>query len=874
MQVSEQETSPIEPDAIPADFFDKLKRLYEKDINLRESWPIEESTLVEIIRKVVEEISFNYSLGSPLGVGGSGVVATVEDKNLKRKRALKVSRPSPGKERLLAKVLQSETESLLRLSHPNLIQIFAQGVVHLGDQDYPYYVMEYVEGVRDSDDYLEREGLTQDEVLKIFMGVVSAVEYLHDQHTIHMDLKPGNILVTPTCVPIISDLGFAKQLRIGNSGTMIGGTEGYIHPDARSLVQEAKTDPNRLRGQAERSALKTSWDLFSLGKTFLKLLKVVDEKNHKVLTPYARRYLKLLACRLLDGQNTDDERALGLSLFTFKEIKYEAVSQARIDLEKLTGIYNLEARIPELNLHIQDTIQASTLAVTPFTGRVREILSHPTVMRLGIFTQLGLLNLVYPTATHTRLEHSIGTFSVLGRYILALYNDPLNPLFRQIMSEEDLRASLLSALLHDIGHYPLAHDFEDADSTMFSHTKLGEEILTQEGNSLCALIEKKDGWNVPVARILSILKAKPLMLEGTLKDRILHTLISGPIDADKIDYLMRDSLRLGLNYGKGTDLERLLRTLTIVFREQDGKTYAALGIHEKGKIPAEAIAFARYAMFGQVYWHHAYRSIKAMLQRMVWEILGQGKDEKAKKPFRDAFRKLVMPNGREGQEQDKLFPMLKVPDNPLHEVSQIQHGDLAILHWLADKGGQAGADFLELFKSRRLFKRILVLSSEKNSDRTLWKNLSRFYETHKSNSRKKLRFQQNFQQRVVELVDSPPDEPTPTAVITPDAKNHFLADGRNKVILLVDVPLAKRGSSTPLEFIIEEDRRHVKQDEMRIGSLEQSLVWRTLQDSFQESIGKLRVFCHPDHAEFISAYLSRQALENALSYAMEKTEGE
>lgn len=874
MPVNELTKSDDTSDAIPTDFFDKLKVIYEKDINLRNSWSVEEQALTEIIKKVAEELSFNYRLGSPLGVGGSGVVAVVEDKNLKRKRALKVSRPSPGKEPLLAKVLQSETESLLRLSHPNLIQIFAQGVIHLENQDYPYYVMEYVEGVRDSDDYLKRKELTQDEILKIFTGVLSAVEYLHEQGTIHMDLKPGNILVTPSCVPIISDLGFAKQLQIGNTFTLIGGTEGYIHPDARSLVQEAKTDPNRLRGEALRTRLKKAWDLFSLGKTFLKLLKVIEENNPKSLTPYARRYLKLLACRLLDGQNTDDERALGLSLLTFKEIKYESVQQTKTDLEKLTGIYNLEARIPELNLHIQDTIQASTLAVTPFTSRVRDILGHPTMMRLGVFTQLGLLNLIYPTATHSRLEHSIGTFSVLARYILALYNDPLNPLFRQLMSEEDLRASMLSALLHDIGHYPLAHDLEDADPNMFSHVKLGQEILSQKDSSLRTLIEKRDGWNVPVERIQGILQANPLMLDGSLKDRILHTLISGPIDADKIDYLMRDSVRLGLNYGKGTDLERLLRTLTVVFREEGGKTYASLGIHEKGKVPAEAIAFARYAMFGQVYWHHAYRSIKAMLQRMVWEVLGKAKDEKARKHFRDAFRKFTMPNDREETEQDKLFPLMKVPDNPLQEVSQIQHGDLAMLHWLAAKGGQAGVDLLELFKARRLFKRILVLSSEKSSDKALWENLSAFYISNKRNARKKLNFQQNFQQRIVELVESPPDEPAPTAVITPDAKNHFIADGRNKVILLVDIPLAKSGTKTPLEYIVEEDRRHVKQDEMRIGSLEQSLVWKTLQDSFQESIGKLRVFCHPDHAEFISAFLSRQTIETALSHAMNKTEGD
>ena len=87
------------------------------------------------------------------------------------------------------------------------------------------------------------------------------------------------------------------------------------------------------------------------------------------------------------------------------------------------------------------------------------------------------------------------------------------------------------------------------------------------------------------------------MLKGTLKDRILHSLIDGPIDSDKMDYLIRDSIQLGPTYGKVIDLERLLRVLTVVFRKAgSGPTYAALGIHENGRIPADAISFPRYAM--------------------------------------------------------------------------------------------------------------------------------------------------------------------------------------------------------------------------------------------------------------------------------------
>ncbi len=656
-----------------SEFLLELHKRYQADPNLRSSWTPESAALHEILPLVVNELPNNYALRRPLGVGGSGIVAILHDKNLNTDRALKIARPSPGKELLLAQVLLQETESLMRLSHQNLIKIYAQGVAEYGENKYPFYVMDFVEGVLDADEYLKRASIASHDVLQLLKGVFSAIEYLHESNTIHMDIKPGNILVTPDGLAILSDLGFAKLLTTKSGQTLIGGTEGYIHPGARRFVEEAKSDPNRLRGHVGRTELKPAWDLFSLGKTILRLLKVLDDNNPKCLDSYQKRYLKLLACRLLDGYNSPDERAIGLSLATFKEIRYTSISQAKVDLEKLTGEYNLEHRVPELNLHIQDTIQVSTLASTPFTKRVSKLLSHPVLMRLGRVSQLGLLNLVYPAATHSRLEHSLGTFSVLVRYLLALYNDSLNPLFKQIMDETDFQAALLTGLLHDIGQYPLAHDLEDADEHGFSHAEQGIAILKDEALGLRQIIE--EDWQVSPDRIIAILEANPRQMSGDLKDRILHSLVDGPLDADKVDYVIRDSLRLGLNYGKVIDLERLMRTLTIVFREEDTQTYAVLGIHEKGKVSAESVAFARYAMFGSVYWHHTYRSIKAMLQRMVWDGLAGQKDDRARTEFRKDFRQFVYPQGKKPRaSQQVLFSEDNAEDNFSIDVSQVQEG--------------------------------------------------------------------------------------------------------------------------------------------------------------------------------------------------------
>ena len=231
---------------IPSSIYDELEKIYAEDLNLRDSWKHEQKVIHELLPKIAEEISYNYALVKAKAVGGGGIILVVGDKNLKVQRALKIARPSLGKEALLARVLLAETENLIRLSHQNLIHIYGQGVPSYEGTDFPYYIMEYVEGVKDSDKFLSQDNVTERDVLQVFAGSVAAVEYLHRQDTVHMDIKPANILITPEGIPLLSDLGFAKRLRAISGYTIIGGTEGYIHPEARELVQQIASDPNRL----------------------------------------------------------------------------------------------------------------------------------------------------------------------------------------------------------------------------------------------------------------------------------------------------------------------------------------------------------------------------------------------------------------------------------------------------------------------------------------------------------------------------------------------------------------------------------------------------------------------------------------------------
>ena len=147
----------------------------------------------------------------------------------------------------------------------------------------------------------------------------------------------------------------------------------------------------------------------------------------------------------------------------------------------------------------------------PETGVFWLTLVHlPVVRRLASISQLGLVNQVYPTAMHSRLEHSLGTYHNSCQFVLSLYYDPLSPLFRQIVTPRDVRLLLVSAVLHDVGQYPLAHDLEEIGDDQFDHQKIGFDLLRAEtadgrdGTDLDAVLRD---WAVNKNDVIDLLSA-------------------------------------------------------------------------------------------------------------------------------------------------------------------------------------------------------------------------------------------------------------------------------------------------------------------------------------------------------------------------------
>ena len=211
------------------------------------------------------------------------------------------------------------------------------------------------------------------------------------------------------------------------------------------------------------------------------------------------------------------------------------------------------------------------------------VLDTPAVQRLRYVRQLGHAFLVYPGATHTRLEHALGAYHLARRVVAELGDAD---------SEEGL-AVRLAALLHDIGHYPFSHALEEAG---LPH----HETLAARHLGSGALAAALDNLPIPTERLLAL-------IQGTSAAR-LAGLVSGSIDVDKLDYLSRDAMMCGVPYGV-IDVDRLLTSLTV--------SAEGVALHPKGLAALESLLFAKYQMYRNVYWHHAVRSATAMFKRLV-----------------------------------------------------------------------------------------------------------------------------------------------------------------------------------------------------------------------------------------------------------------
>lgn len=247
-----------------------------------------------------------------------------------------------------------------------------------------------------------------------------------------------------------------------------------------------------------------------------------------------------------------------------------------------------------------------------------EFIDSPEFQRLRRIKQLAMTSYVYPGAVHTRFEHSLGVLE-LATQMFSFIKRNTDPRIWEGMvvsrlneagldEEQSLIVLRLAALFHDIGHLPFSHAAEGILPKGIKHEHISVAIMR-------SMKQRVDKLFFEGATERAIQLIDPVAAKSPTEIMFLRGLLSGQIDADRCDYLLRDSLHCGVNYGR-FDLERLLDSIMIV--DNDGIPDVA--IHKGGLHAVEALILARYYMFSQVYYHRTRRLFDHYLTEFLKEV--------------------------------------------------------------------------------------------------------------------------------------------------------------------------------------------------------------------------------------------------------------
>ena len=223
------------------------------------------------------------------------------------------------------------------------------------------------------------------------------------------------------------------------------------------------------------------------------------------------------------------------------------------------------------------------------TEAERDVIDTPFVQRLRRIHQLAGAYLVYPGAVHTRFDHVNGAMHVAGQIADAL------SLWVELTPDQ-IQEIRLAALLHDVGHGPFSHTFEEvlADKMTATHEDISQRVIME--TSIRDVLTK-NGFSPKKMSDFAVGK-------HSTKPQFMNEIIAGGLSADIMDYLLRDSYFTGGEYGK-VDVQRVVDSLRVADR--------TLALDNAGLYALEALLLARYEMFKAVYFHRTVRAAELML---------------------------------------------------------------------------------------------------------------------------------------------------------------------------------------------------------------------------------------------------------------------
>ncbi len=283
----------------------------------------------------------------------------------------------------------------------------------------------------------------------------------------------------------------------------------------------------------------------------------------------------------------------------------------------------------------------------PMNAWERRLIDTDVFQRLRRIRQLAWTDYVYPGAMHTRFEHSIGVMHVASQLfdsIVENSQDVLSDLYGGSSDwiPRERQKVRLAALLHDVGHSPFSHASEELfpekeprgirgigllfpdqeeKKTRYKHEEYSLALIKGPLRSAIESNDLNHGFRITADEIADLLQggisAGPTLL--------WREILSNQLDADRMDYLLRDSHHLGVSYGK-YDLHRLVSTVC-AFRhlsDDDPQARVRIGVLKGGLHAAESLIIARYSMFKQVYFHKTRTAYDIHLQHAMAELLPNG----------------------------------------------------------------------------------------------------------------------------------------------------------------------------------------------------------------------------------------------------------
>jgi HD superfamily phosphohydrolase len=875
----------------------------------------------------------NYQLDQFINAGGQGMVFKAYEKENKGTRALKIIRKHgfespkeetfPGITEKLSPVSKSELRALNKIAHPNVVRLY-EAISDSEDNKFVIAISTtFVNNPQGIDNYLKivlkraskinnplsprRLEDACEFLIERCKEIASALEHMHSQRMYHFDIKPANILISKEDAKevtgykaMLTDMGSCIHTDSIKTPFRVYYTWSYAHTELTNLTAE----PTGLRGGGVKASSAVpkkegieKFDLFAFGRTIQELLAIIEsEFGERCYSSYSFRYLHLISCLLLDGENSpgrhqiterDGRRfvndvALDYPIEVFQASKIISSAELVERFNRFGSYFSLDVLAQEFDPWQPNITNSVVHSPAPFTYRVSLILNHRCFRRLKNELQLGWIREVYPGATHDRWSHSLGTFSAAVSYYRSILSDPEVPTLRVIVKKPDISNALLAALLHDLGQTSFAHDFEESSPKLFSHVQLIEKLLDEKywgEPTLRTTIKNNWGDGVDLVRVLNILKKDSLEMESAPKHEILidslaSDIINGPIDADKLDYLKRDSIACGVPYAHGIDVDRFLQAITVTARRSGKGARLNLAFRSKGRAAMTSLLLARYQMYNSVYWHHTFRCIKAMLSHAIQNTFGKLHEESAeyrgnivssqtikdlfyhyvvcKKNFKECLKEITDSN------DNKAFSELLRKRKPIEDKA------IEFLWIFSDDKTRA---LLKYLIKRQLYKRVFELRVGELGGAIDYSTMKNEFSSPKR-VEKAIEIQDLFFKAIDSTMKSRKDKKNYEETATGAYADDRLAKlkQKNDQLILIDFPtkgvpqeknVPKEISDAIRKYFVLTSTKKPKEDSPFFTICK-----------LQENLATLRIFAHKDLHELIIRYLSPKEVQDVISHAI------